>query len=185
IERHRTPVGILMPEEAERIEATGPRLVALWHWQSELETRRRSWMNDFPAGRLHWSVLLLERFNLCRGQAARSVSALAQKRGGIEDARIWLAYDPVLHPILRVARGHHRVRNQGFFLRRDHLRAVLDHRHLTEDAGGMEVVHVVARVADNDAVEVVGIALRLHHALAAAGRTAVPVRQPRATAVDR
>src|SRR5262249_7119668 len=76
IERHRTPVGILTPEVAERIEATGPRLVALWHWQSELETWRRSWINDFPACRLHWFVFLPERFNLCRGQAARSVSAL-------------------------------------------------------------------------------------------------------------
>ena len=93
--------------------------------------------------------------------------------------------ESVFHAVEGVARGDDRLMDHRILGRRDEARRILQHRLGDRELPRVQICARVRRCAGDDAVVVVRKALRLGEALASAGRAAVPVRPPRAAAVER
>ena len=126
-------------------------------------------------------VHLSRRLHLRRGQArgvvAAAVRTVAQQPGGIEGAAARIVDEAVFEPVDRITRLDRRPRQQRQLGGRNDRRAVASvggHPRVEESEGLADPV--VRRIAGDDAVVVVGKALRLGERLMPAARAADEVR---------
>src|SRR6185295_16455495 len=126
-----------------------------------------------------------ERLRLGRGEAARRVAFLAEERLRVEAALARVAEDAVAHAVLLVAGGVDRARDRGQLARRNVALRVARRDLRVEDGAREETAPRVRRRARQEAVEVLGEALRLHQRLAAAVRAAREVGTRGPLAVER
>ena len=148
-------------------------------------------VGDRPAGiqRMPMPVMQRRRVRLqhralFRRQAVGPGPTMADQVNGLHRAARRVLHQPVRRAVNRVApRGDNPVNHPQRVGRqipgRRRQRRLL---HGEPQQGGM-VIH--RRIARDDAVEIAGIALRLHHRHAPAGRAAVEIRMPRRSAVIR
>ena len=127
-------------------------------------------------------VDLLDRQELSLGHAiiATLVVGAARQLGGIELAAARIVQQPILDAVQLVARGEDLLLEQravgvGDDGRRE-ARGVGVDLLLVLDEPGADARPVVRGRPGDDAVEIVGVTLRLHHALAASARAADEVR---------
>ena len=122
-------------------------------------------------------VGLLRRLDLRGGQAARLVAVLAQQLRRIEMATARIVDDAVLEAVDAVARFDRRPGQQRQLgLRNDRLAVLVVRRDPRVQEGERLPDAVVRRIAGDDAVVVVGIALRFGQRLLAAGGAADEIR---------
>ena len=113
-------------------------------------------------------VQLLQRGYLRRRQATVRLGALAKKHAGIEVAARRVFDHAILHAIERVASSQRGGLNGGQLLRRNVAVLVAQQRQLVPGRVRQQVRPIVGGRAGDDAVVIVGVALRFHQGLAAA-----------------
>ena len=113
-----------------------------------------------------------------RSETVVIITVFAEKRAGIECAAAWIADDPVLHAVDRIAGGDRGLGNQRQ-LRRGQRTGSFESPHRSRH----EMDPVVSRVARDDSVIVGRKSLRLRERLLSSGRAAREVGVLRQAAV--
>src|SRR3989454_9076906 len=151
-------------QPGERRAAGGPRRPTA---RSVFGARDKRRMHELAPGRAHAGPDFLDRLHLLRRKAGAGVLArLARQDRGVELALARIVDDAVDDAVDRVAGRCRRLAEDRRLARRDIALRVLQRGHrIPEVRAGVETRPVVRRIAGDEAVEVLGIALRLHQPL--------------------